>query len=115
MNLINAKYQSEPGLKSYTHVSDQFGPFATQLIPATVSEAPYMLDGLVMTRTGRRIREQYADTGGFTDLVVAASALLAYRFIPRILDLPSKRLHVFDPRASPMIPPSELLRKPASA
>jgi TnpA family transposase len=39
MNLINAKYGSEPGLKAYTHVSDQFGPFATQNIPATVSEA----------------------------------------------------------------------------
>ena len=38
MNLINAKYGSEPGLKAYTHVSDQFGPFATQNIPATVNE-----------------------------------------------------------------------------
>ena len=44
MNLINAKYGSEPGLKVYTHVSDQFGPFATQNIPATVSEAPYILE-----------------------------------------------------------------------
>jgi hypothetical protein len=42
MNLINAKYGNEPGLKAYTHVSDQFAPFATQNIPATVSEAPYM-------------------------------------------------------------------------
>ena len=32
MNLINAKYGHEPGLKAYTHVSDQFGPFATQTI-----------------------------------------------------------------------------------
>lgn len=48
MNLINAKYGNEPGLKAYTHVSDQFGPFATQTIPATVSEAPYILDGLLM-------------------------------------------------------------------
>ena len=43
MNLINAKYGHEPGLKAYTHVSDQFGPFATQTIPATVNEAPYIL------------------------------------------------------------------------
>ncbi|KPD10805.1 hypothetical protein AN476_18835 [Phaeobacter sp. 11ANDIMAR09] len=42
MNLINAKYGNGPGLKAYTHVSDQFGPFATQNIPATVGEAPYM-------------------------------------------------------------------------
>ena len=55
MNLINAKYGHEPGLKAYTHVSDQFGPFATQTIPATVNEAPYILDGLLMTDAGQKI------------------------------------------------------------
>ena len=101
MNLVNARYGSEPGLKAYTHVSDRFGPFATQTIPATVNEAPYILDGLLMTRAGRRIREQYADTGGFTDHVFAVTSLLGYRFVPRIRDLPSKRLHVFEPRRLP--------------
>jgi hypothetical protein len=48
MNMVNAKYGSVPGLKAYTHVSDQFAPFACQSIPATVSEAPYILDGLLM-------------------------------------------------------------------
>jgi hypothetical protein len=56
MNLINAKYGHEPGLKAYTHVSDQFGPFATQTIPATVNEAPYILDGLLMTDAGENPR-----------------------------------------------------------
>jgi TnpA family transposase len=101
MNLINAKYGNAPGLKAYTHVSDQFGPFATQNIPATVSEAPYILDGLLMNEAGKNIREQYADTGGFTDHVFAVTSLLAYRFIPRIRDLPSKRLYVFDPGSVP--------------
>ncbi len=96
MNLINAKYGHEPGLKAYTHVSDQFGPFATQTIPATVNEAPYILDGLLMTDAGQKIREQYADTGGFTDHVFAVTALLGFQFIPRIRDLPSKRLYLFD-------------------
>ena len=101
MNLVNARYGSEPGLKAYTHVSDRFGPFATQTIPATVNEAPYILDGLLMTRAGRRVREQYADSGGFTDHVFAVTSLLGYRFIPRIRDLPSKRLHVFEPGRVP--------------
>ncbi|WP_163435476.1 Tn3 family transposase, partial [Escherichia coli] len=52
MNLVNAKYGNDPGLKAYTHLSDQFAPFATQLIPATVSEAPYILDGLLMNEAG---------------------------------------------------------------
>ena len=98
MNLINAKYGTEPGLKAYTHVSDQYGPFATQNIPATASEAPYIMDGLLMNEAGRKVREQYADTGGFTDHVFAAAALLGYRFVPRIRDLPSKRLHIFEPK-----------------
>ena len=101
MNLVNAKYGREPGLKAYTHLSDQFAPFATQAIPATVHEAPHILDGLLMNDAGRRVREQYADTGGFTDHVFAATALLGYQFIPRIRDLPSKRLHVFDPGTVP--------------
>ena len=54
-----------------------------------------------MNETGCKIKEQYADTGGFTDLVFAVTALLAYRFIPRIRDLPSKRLHLFDPESAP--------------
>jgi TnpA family transposase len=101
MNLINAKYGSAPGLKAYTHVSDQFGPFATQNIPATVSEAPYILDGLLMNEAGRKITEQYADTGGFTDHVFAVTSLLGFRFIPRIRDLPSRRLYLFDPASAP--------------
>lgn len=101
MNLVNAKYGNTPGLKAYSHVSDQYAPFATQVIPATASEAPYILDGLLMSDAGRHIREQFADTGGFTDHVFAACAILGYRFAPRIRDLPSKRLYAFNPSAAP--------------
>jgi TnpA family transposase len=101
MNLVNAKYGNDPGLKAYTHVSDQFAPFAIQTIPATVSEAPYILDGLLMTDAGRRVREQFTDTGGFTDHVFAVTSLLGYRFVPRIRDLPSTRLYVFEPATVP--------------
>lgn len=101
MNLINAKYGNDPGIKAYTHVSDQFGPFASQKIPATVNEAPFILDGLLTTDAGRKIKEQYADTGGFTDHTFALTSLLGYQFVPRIRDLPSKRLFLFDPAAAP--------------
>jgi TnpA family transposase len=69
-----------------------------------ISEAPYILDGLLMNETGRRIREQYADTGGFTDHVFAVSAILGDAFIPRIHDLPSKRLYAFEPASAPAAP-----------
>lgn len=66
-----------------------------------MNEAPYILDGLLMTDAGQKIREQYADTGGFTDHVFAVTALLGFQFIPRIRDLPSKRLYLFDPASCP--------------
>ena len=43
MNLVNTKYGNIPGRKAYSHVSDQYAPFATQVIPATASEAPTSL------------------------------------------------------------------------
>ncbi|MBN9142546.1 MULTISPECIES: Tn3 family transposase [unclassified Novosphingobium] len=101
MNMVNAKYGNVPGLKGYSHVSDQYAPFATQVIPATVSEAPYILDGLLMNDAGRHVRQHFADTGGFTDHVFAACSLLGYRFAPRIRDLPQKRLYAFTPGATP--------------
>ena len=84
-------------------------------LPPEVYSAPHFNDNCLIVvsaafvrfrdgytcETGRRITEQYADTGGFTDLVFAITALLAYRFIPRIRDLPSKRLHVFEPKRVP--------------
>jgi TnpA family transposase len=95
INLVNNKYSRTPGVKAYTHLSDQYGPFFTQTIPATAPEAPYIIDGLVANESGRRVREQYADTGGFTDHVFAMCSILGYQFAPRIRDLPSKRLYAF--------------------
>jgi TnpA family transposase len=68
------------------HVSDQFAPFASQTIPATVSEAPYILDGLLMNEAGRQVTEQFADTAGYTDHVFGLSALLDRRLVLRIRD-----------------------------
>ena len=101
MNLVNARYGTAPGLKAYSHVSDQFTPFAVQTIPATASEAPYILDGLLMTDAGQRVKEHYTDTGGFTDHVFALCSILGFTFAPRIRDLPSKRLYAFEPKTAP--------------
>src|SRR3954468_22466977 len=30
LNVVNARYGNEPGLTAYSHVSDQYAPFATQ-------------------------------------------------------------------------------------
>ncbi len=102
MNLVNARYGGEPGIKAYAHLSDQFAPFAVRTIPATAHEAPFILDGLLGCEAGRRVREHHADTGGFTDHVFAACAILGYAFAPRIRDLPDHRLYAFEPKAAPL-------------
>lgn len=56
--MVNAKYGNEPGLKTYTHVNDQYPPFASQNIPSAVSEVPYTLDGLLMNEAGRQIGQK---------------------------------------------------------
>src|SRR3546814_20891700 len=115
MNTINARYGNDPGIKAYTHVNDRFAPFASRTIPATVSEAPYLLDGLTLNEAGRRIEEQYADTGGVTDHLFGISAVLGYRLVLRIRALPSKRLYVCAPTAPPTERPPTLGGKPRVA
>ena len=46
--------------KAYSHISDLFSPFATQTIPATVHEAPCILDGLLMNEERKSKRRQVA-------------------------------------------------------
>src|SRR5581483_10885402 len=58
-----------PGAVLYTHVSGHYEPFYTRVISATMSEAPYVLDGLHhhAHQTDLRIVEHYTDTAGATD------------------------------------------------
>jgi TnpA family transposase len=102
VSTVNLRYGGEPGVKFYTHVSDQFAPFATRAIAATAAEAPHVLDGLLRHGGRTPIREHHTDTGGFSDHVFALCALLGYRFAPRIRDLPEKRLYVLE--SSPPAP-----------
>jgi len=92
----NLRYGTEPGVKFYTHVTDQFAPYATTAIAASAPEAPHVIDGLLRHGGQIPIKEHHTDTGGFTDHIFALCALLGFRFAPRIRDLADKRLYVFD-------------------
>jgi TnpA family transposase len=91
---VTAKYGNDPGVTFYTHVSDQYAPFHTEVINATVRDATHVLDGLLYHESELRIEEHYTDTAGFTDHVFALCHLLGFRFAPRIRDLADKRLYV---------------------
>jgi hypothetical protein len=109
--LVNLHYGQDPGVKFYTHLSDQFGPFHTKVIAATANEAPYVLDGLLYHQSSLVISEHYTDTGGFSDHVFAMCRLLRFRFTLRIRDLKQKRLYILPG----MIVPPELASLPAGA
>ena len=52
---VNAKYG--PGVTFCTHVSDQYAPFHTKVINATVRDATHVLDGLLYHESDLRIAE----------------------------------------------------------
>ena len=93
---MNARYGNDPGVTFYTHISDQYAPFHTKVINATVRDATHVLDGLLYHESDFRIEEHYTDTAGFTDHVFALCHLLGFRFAPRIRDLADKRLAVIE-------------------
>jgi TnpA family transposase len=97
---VNAHYGPEPGVKLYTHLSDQYGPYHSTTISATASEAPYLVDGLLYHETDLEIAEHYSDTGAFTDQIFGICQLLGFRYAPRIRDLADKRLHPFEKASS---------------
>ncbi|WP_279333463.1 Tn3 family transposase, partial [Sphingomonas paucimobilis] len=91
---INARNGNEPGVSFYTHISDQYDPFASRVIAATAGKAPYVLDGLLYHATGLSIEEHYTDTGGASDHVFGLMPFFGYRFAPRLRDLKERRLHL---------------------
>ena len=105
---VNAKYGIDPGVVLYTHVSGRYGPFHTKVIAATMSEAPYVLDGLHhhAHQTDLRIAEHYTDTAGATDHVFGLCHLLNFRFAPRIKDLKERKLYAtLKPATYPLLEP----------
>jgi TnpA family transposase len=96
---VNPKYGSDPGRMFYTHLSDQYSPFSTQVVNVGVRDATYVLDGLLYHESDLRIEEHYTDTAGFTDHVFGMMHLLGFRFTPLIRDLNETRLFVLNSEA----------------
>ena len=104
----NLHYGQDPGVKFYTHLSDQFGPYHTNVIAASAHEAPHVLDGLRYHESSLVIDEHYTDTGGFSDHIFAVCRPLGFRYAPRIRDLKEKRLYtipgvIVPPEIAPLV------------
>jgi TnpA family transposase len=81
------------GVTFYSWSSDQLSQYGTKVIPATVRDAPYVLDELCQNETELPIVEHTTDTHGDTEILFALFDLLGFRFTPRLRDLGHQRLY----------------------
>ncbi|MEM9449538.1 MAG: Tn3 family transposase [Cyanobacteria bacterium P01_E01_bin.6] len=86
----------EKAIGIYTHVSDQYSVFSTEVISCSPREALYVLDGLLENNTILKIREHTTDTHGYTEIIFALCHLLGFYFMPRIRDLKDQQLYKVD-------------------
>lgn len=77
----------------YTHMSDQFSVFNTQVISCGVREASYVLDGLLNNLMITAPHFHCTDTGGFTHQLFALCYLLGFSYQPRLKDLTEQQLY----------------------
>ena len=70
------------GVTFYTWTADQFAQYGTKVIPATVRDAPYVLDEILDNETELPLLEHTTDTAGYTEVVFALFDLLGLRFSP---------------------------------
>jgi len=91
---INPKYGSEPGTIYYSHISDMYAAFQTNIITSNARNATYVLDGLLQHEADIDIQEHFTDTSGFTDHVFALMYLLGFKFSPRIRNIKDHKIYL---------------------
>jgi TnpA family transposase len=83
----NRKYFcSNRGITWYNFLSDQFSGFHGIVIPGTLRDSIFVLEGLLEQQTSLNPVEIMTDTAGTSDLVFGLFWLLGYQFSPRLAD-----------------------------
>jgi TnpA family transposase len=96
----NRKYfNADRGVTYYNFTSDQFTGFHAIVIPGTLRDSMFILDGLLEHQTRLRPVEIMADTAGVSDVVFGLFWLLGYQFSPRLADIGEARFWRLDPTA----------------
>jgi TnpA family transposase len=92
-------YGAHRGVTYYNFSSDQFMGFHGIVIPGTLRDSMFILDGLLEQQTRLRPVEVMSDTAGASDLVFGLFWLLGYQFSPRLADIGEARFWRLDPTA----------------
>lgn len=84
----NPKYfRGGRGVTYYNFTSDQYTGFHAIVIPGTLRDSLFILDGLLEHQTSLQPTELMSDTAGYSDVVFGLFWLLGYQFSPRLADL----------------------------
>lgn len=84
------------GITYYNFTSDQFTGFHAIVIPGTLRDSLYILDGLLEQQTVLQPTQLMADSAGYSDVVFGLFWLLGYQFSPRLADIGSARFWRMD-------------------
>jgi TnpA family transposase len=83
----NRKYfGSSRGITWYNFLSDQFSGFHGIVVPGTLRDSIFVLEGMLEQQTGLNPVEIMTDTAGSSDMVFGLFWLLGYQFSPRLAD-----------------------------
>ena len=96
----NRKYfRAEQGVTFYNYLSNQFSGFHGFMIPGTMRDSIYLLQGIIEQQSNLKLQEVMTDTAGASQIVFALFWLLGYQFSPRLADAGSIRLWRMDKSA----------------
>jgi len=84
------------GITYYNFTSDQFTGFHGIVIPGTLRDSLFILEGLLEQETCLQSVELMADTAGVSDIVFGLFWLLGYQFSPRLADIGETRFWRMD-------------------
>jgi len=87
------------GVTYLNFLSDQFTGFHAVVVPGTLRDSLYILEGLLEQQSSLRPTELMSDTAGYSDIVFGLFRLLGYQFSPRLADLGDTRFWRTDPGA----------------
>lgn len=97
----NSKYFGiGKGITYYNFTSDQFTGFHGIVIPGTLRDSLFLLEGLLEQLTSLHPVEIMTDTAGYSDVVFGLFWLLGYRFSPRLADIGEARFWRIDNSAN---------------
>jgi TnpA family transposase len=83
----NRKYfNADRGVTYYNFTSDQYTGFHGIVVPGTLRDSIYILEGLLEQKTSLKPTEIMTDTAGASDMVFGLFWLLGYQFSPRLAD-----------------------------